>query len=353
MFQLRSLLSFLYSVSESNLHSLTAPYKLNFCVTYLCQSRCLTCNIWQMNPKNELSLDEIRTFAARNPYFKWVQLTGGEPFLRRGLSDIAKAFVTMSDPYIISIPTNSLCEPSYVEESVKRILELNIAKFVLTLSLDGYGPTHDTIRGIPGNYSKVVDLYDKLRGLTGSRFMLVFGYTISTLNQGKLPQTVSAMGKELGVTPDDFHINLAQTSSNYYTNKDMDTDIDKTVVLGELQWIQKAKRKRSWFTIVEKAYLRGLVNYVQTGHSTIGSRELDVSCYLDSFGRVYPSIMSNIPIGNIRNSGYDLMGLWNNEIAKHLRWMHKCNPLSEHWTSCEAYQTVLGNLAGSWLNEHI
>jgi MoaA/NifB/PqqE/SkfB family radical SAM enzyme len=305
-----------------------------------------------MTPKNELSLDEVRTFAATNSYFKWVQLTGGEPFLRRDLFGIAKAFVTTSDPYIVSIPTNSLCEPNYVEETVKQILELNIARFVLTLSLDGYGPMHDTIRGIPGNYDKVVELYDKLRGLTGGRFMLVFGYTISKLNQGKLSETVSVMGKELGVTPDDFHINLAQTSANYYTNEDMDTNIDKTTVLADLEWIEKAKRKRSWFTVVEKAYLRGLVKYVQTGHSPIRSRELDVSCYMDSFGRVYPSIMSNMAIGNIRNSGYDLMRLWNNDVAKRLRLMHKQNSLTEHWTSCEAYQTVLGNLPGSWLNEH-
>ena len=76
----------------SNFRRLKKPYKLNFAITMWCQSRCLTCNIWQIKPKDELTLDEIREFAKKNTSFRWVGLTGGEPFLRSDIVDIAKAF---------------------------------------------------------------------------------------------------------------------------------------------------------------------------------------------------------------------------------------------------------------------
>ena len=45
-----------------------APLKLNFCLTYWCQYRCKTCNIWQRKPTDELTTDEIVTFVRENPH---------------------------------------------------------------------------------------------------------------------------------------------------------------------------------------------------------------------------------------------------------------------------------------------
>ena len=93
---------------KSNFANLEKPYKLTFAITYRCQSRCLTCNIWQMKPTNELGLDEIRKFAMANS-FKWIEITGGEPFLRSDIVEVVKAFLEGSkDLYIVTIPTNSL-----------------------------------------------------------------------------------------------------------------------------------------------------------------------------------------------------------------------------------------------------
>src|SRR5688500_1851335 len=71
-----------------------APLKLNFCLTYWCQYRCKTCNIWQRKPTDELTTDEIVTFIRENPTISWVDLTGGEIFLRPDIDDIFDAVVT-------------------------------------------------------------------------------------------------------------------------------------------------------------------------------------------------------------------------------------------------------------------
>ena len=42
-----------------------APLKLNLCLTYWCQYRCKTCNIWQRKPTDELTTDEVHRARAR------------------------------------------------------------------------------------------------------------------------------------------------------------------------------------------------------------------------------------------------------------------------------------------------
>ena len=63
------------------------PYKLTFAITYWCNYRCTTCNIWQMKPRDELRLEEIREFFKRSNRFVWVDLTGGEVALRKEILD--------------------------------------------------------------------------------------------------------------------------------------------------------------------------------------------------------------------------------------------------------------------------
>ena len=120
-----------------------------------------------MRPKNELSLEEIQEFAKKNPNLKWVAITGGEPFVRNDLTGIIRAFhENCKNLYVLSLSTNSLCAVDSVEKAVSEILELKIPRFTLALSLDGYEEVHDKVRGVPGNYRKVLSLYSRLRSLS-------------------------------------------------------------------------------------------------------------------------------------------------------------------------------------------
>ena len=334
---------------KSNFSSLKRPYKLNFCVTYLCQSRCSTCNIWEIRPKNELAIEEVRKFAENNNYFKWIELTGGEPFLRSDIADIAKAFKeNCKDLYLMTMPTNSLCSISMVEKRLREILSLGIPRVVVTVSLDGWKELHDKIRGIPGNFDKAMQVYGMIQKLKKEygAIAAVFGYTMSKFNQGQFEQTYSAV-KQLypGVAYNDFHINLAQTSENYYKNETMDIRPDSELAAKELEYLL-VKRGRSTdpMVIIENAFLRKLVEFARTKKSPLKSRSLEVSLYLDSWGNVYPSIMWNKKIGNIREVDYDLSKLWHNEGANEVRAAIKEGRQPSEWTSCEAYQVLTGNI---------
>src|SRR5207249_9866223 len=130
--------------------------KLSHCLTYSCQSRCLTCRIWQLRPKNELTLPEISEFAFKNPYFGWVNLTGGEPFLRKDIVEIARAYAESSHPYLLSLITNGLCSAEDVAGKGPEIIGLG-PRMVMSRSLDGTENVHGFGRGIPVNYRRVVD----------------------------------------------------------------------------------------------------------------------------------------------------------------------------------------------------
>lgn len=334
---------------RSNVTQLEKPYKLTFSITYACQSRCLTCNIWQIKPTGELTLDEIRDFAKNNTYFKWIEITGGEPFLRGDIVDIVKAFKENSKGlYIVTMPTNSLCNPDMEVPKIKQILDLGIPKLSITISLDGYRELHDKIRGIPGNFDRAMNMARRLKELqaTYKNLFFVFGYTMSKYNQGQLIQTIEKVKAELPwATYNNFHVNVGQLSDSYYKNSEMDISPDRSVISVELdEFIGKRKKEIGAIQIVEDAFLRKLSDYVKTGTSPMKGRSLDASLFLDSYGNVYPSIMWGRKIGNVRESSYSLSGIWNNGEAAEVRRLIKEGKEPNAWTACEAYQTLVGNI---------
>ena len=337
------------NAAKSNFTELDKPYKMTFAITYRCQSRCLTCNIWQRKPVNELTTDEIREFAKKNNYFRWLEITGGEPFLNSDIVEIVKAFVQNSDGlFILTMPTNSLCNQEMLVGKLKQILDLGIPKVSITLSLDGNRELHDKIRGIPGNFDRVMSMARRLKELQKEykNLFFVFGYTMSRLNQGHLEETINDVMKELPwATANNFHVNVGQLSGMYYGNEEMQIAADRESVAKEVRMLLKMRKKEmGMISIIEGIFLRKLVDYVTTGKSPMRSRSMDVSLFLDSYGNVFPSIMWDKKIGNIRDTGYDLSRIWSSPEADEIRSSIKEGKEPDSWTACEAYQTIVGDI---------
>ena len=67
------------------------PTDVSIITTYRCQMRCKMCDIWE-NPtdsKKEIQAKELEML----PNFKFVNITGGEPFVRRDLEDIVEVCI--------------------------------------------------------------------------------------------------------------------------------------------------------------------------------------------------------------------------------------------------------------------
>ena len=69
-------------------------------VTYRCNARCTMCNRYKApsRPEEEITLDAIRKL----PKMYFTNITGGEPFIRRDLSDIVRELYKKSDRIVIS-----------------------------------------------------------------------------------------------------------------------------------------------------------------------------------------------------------------------------------------------------------
>src|SRR6266704_1423658 len=126
-------------------HVFRLPVNITVSVSYRCNSRCKTCNVWLL-PNDDLTLPEWdRVFASlgRAPY--WFTFSGGEPTLRKDLPEmVASAY--------------RHCRPG-----------------IINLSLDGVGPKHDEVRGVRGNWDHAMKTYAALKELKSRHSHLTLG----------------------------------------------------------------------------------------------------------------------------------------------------------------------------------
>jgi len=125
------------------------PRLLTYTVTFTCNARCVMCDSWQKPAQDELTPAEIERIAADLPPMDAVRLTGGEPFVRRDLTEIAHVLANAVRPALLHVTTNGFLTDRIVAfcEARPRRIPLN-----LLVSIDGVGAAHDAIRGRRGAF---------------------------------------------------------------------------------------------------------------------------------------------------------------------------------------------------------
>lgn len=139
-----------------------------FFLTRECGARCPFC----FNTKKTLpgaaqggllTVEEYSKLAANLRGLRQAIFSGGEPFLRKDISEIASALRREAGVRLFSIPTNGMAEGAL--ESVERMARENPgADFNIQVSIDAVGERHDRLRG-PGCFKKAVALGRGLLGL--------------------------------------------------------------------------------------------------------------------------------------------------------------------------------------------
>jgi len=145
-------------------------------VTNHCNFRCDHCFI-DFSPKRDLKLDQYQKLAKEVGKLFWLDIGGGEPFLRKDLVDIIEAF----DAKVIQIPTNASLQ-DHIVNAVKEMKNRIRGEISLSLDIDGFREYHDKVRGTPGNYDQVWDTFEKLRSIGGVRIKI---NTVVTKNNYK------------------------------------------------------------------------------------------------------------------------------------------------------------------------
>jgi Fe-coproporphyrin III synthase len=96
---------------------------------------------------------------------------------------------------------------------------------------------------------------------------------------------------------------------------------------------------------LENRYQALIADYYETGKSPLPCTAMSSSCFIDAYWNLFPCSIWNEPIGNLRDAKMDLRALWQTERARFLRQEVVEERCSHCWTPCEAYPTILGNLA--------
>lgn len=344
---MKGYLNFAGNILSSNFKRLEFPYKLTFCVTYWCNYKCKTCNIWQRHPKDELSLEEIETFFRKSNKFNWIDFTGGEVWLRKDFTSIVKAAIReCRNLVMLHFPTNGYLTDRIVA-GVEEIIAAGAPKFVVTVSMDGDEEVNDYVRGKKGGWKKQIETYKRLHALPGVE--VVLGMTLSALNATEYGKAFAAVKAECPwLTPKDFHFNVAHESGHYYDNRGEDILIkDKGRIVEEIRRYKKSRGiPFSPIDLIERRYLGHAERYLGTGETPVRCHALHSSCFVDSWGDVYPCGMFDAKIASLREHEFDLGRVWNLQKTRQLQkeiWDYQC---PQCWTPCEANQSLLGNLFG-------
>ena len=101
-------ISFITHIVYAQCFKLRYPFKITWALTYTCNACCKMCKTWQREKQDELKLNDIERIYNTMPSGEWIQLTGGELFVREDIDDILSFFMSHKKCAFLSLPTNGL-----------------------------------------------------------------------------------------------------------------------------------------------------------------------------------------------------------------------------------------------------
>lgn len=315
------------------------PYKLTLVLTNRCNLRCRMCHIWE-DGSGGLSLEEIRAFFARSNRFSWVDLTGGEIFLREDILEVFAAVLRECRQLaLLHFPTNGYLVERVVG-STRELLRMRPPRLVVTVSVDGPPALHDELRGVEGSFERAVESWARLRELPGCRALL--GMTLSEPNFRSVAETLEAVRRRVPrAARSDLHINLLHRSDHYYRNGSLPAP-PRDPLIRELERLRKG-----WgitvdpAKIVERTLLLLGQRYVADGKCPIPCAALSAGCFTGADGTVYPCVSWSRPLGKLADFDYDLGRLWASPEAVDARSAVVAGTCPHCWTACESVPSLL------------
>jgi MoaA/NifB/PqqE/SkfB family radical SAM enzyme len=138
------------------------PFLVLF-INSICNMKCEHCFYWtSLNKKDDLSVEEIFALSDSLGPIENLNLSGGEPFLRKEFGDICRKFIRTNAVKQIYVPTNGYFTDRCIAAITEVLKEPTLDLFVAELSLDGMPEFHDTFRVARNSFRKSMETYDAL-----------------------------------------------------------------------------------------------------------------------------------------------------------------------------------------------
>jgi len=305
------------------------------------------CNIWKKKDhSDELTTEELEKFFRKAGPLSWIDLCGGEIFLRKDILDVVKVlFAECKDLFLLHYATNGFLVDKTVS-TTEKILAYGPKKLLVTVSLDGDRELHEKIRGVPGSFDKTLKTFSELRRFNAKNFKVFLGMTLFDENSSRFPDTYRSVKEVIpDISYDDFHLNIMQLSDLYYDNRNVNVG-EREKILDTIRDFREKSRKGSLFSPVDylESRYQSLANrFFDTGKCPLPCQALSNSCFIGPNGDIHPCTMYEKRVANLREFNYDLKAAWKSTLLKEIRDEIRSEKCPHCWTPCEAYQTIMAN----------
>ena len=117
--------------------------------------QCRMCNIWQYptDKKEEITAEDLKSL----PKLKFINLTGGEPFIREDLPEIVEECYRHAPRIVISTS-------GWFEDRVIKLAE-RFPNIGIRISIEGLSGKNDELRGRQGGFDKGLRTLLKLKSM--------------------------------------------------------------------------------------------------------------------------------------------------------------------------------------------
>lgn len=252
--------------------------------TYRCNSRCQMCYIWK-NPTDQKEEVSIETLSKLPGGFDNLNVSGGEPTLRRDLSEMVDELYPKAR--ILEISSNGL-QPKRLEPIIKRYPDIKVR-----FSVEGNEATNNAIRGEKNGFRTKLDGIRMLREAGGTD--LGFAMVIQDENADQLVRVYElARSEGIELATSTLH-NAWQfyKNDNYFYNR----MTPAKEVEGLITAMLRTNKVKNWF----RAYLNlGLIEKILGHDRLIPCTAGSDFAFVDPWSDVWAcNVRSDLPLGNL------------------------------------------------------
>lgn len=332
------------------------PVSLIQFVTNRCNARCSFCFIdfddkEQQNRKNEMTVEDFDKLTKKlGPSLMHVNLTGGEPFLRPDLAEIAKCYFRNAGLDSILINTNGSM-PNMIQKFIDEIFDkFPDKKLYFIFSIDSFPEEHNKIRKIPNLFAKLIESYNIVKSYA-PRATSSVNLTVSLENYKDVNNLYETLKNEYDVQV--FNPVIVRDEGVYKTPLDLKKEILNAYTELANKIVEDVRKKN--ISGFNKGNIQGIllnakssIQYKEIAKNYL-TPEYKSLCPAGSIfgvifadGSVHPCEILKKPLGNIKDYDYDFLKLWNDTKAKEAKEWIKESKCHCHWECAWTYN-ILSN----------
>jgi MoaA/NifB/PqqE/SkfB family radical SAM enzyme len=325
---------------------ITSPVILNLLITSVCDMRCVHCFFTaelddKPRKKRQMTTAQLarisETLGGKLPI---LIIAGGEPFTRKDLPEVVRAFYENNDLESVYLMSNGGIQQRIMPD-VTRILEecpkLNVT---VALGIDGLKAEHEKIRGKTGSWERAVDTARQLQAIQREipRLDVQTCTCFMNSNQDRIFEWYDFLRYEL--KPDKINVNYIRPPSAKPEELNIDLGryrqlsamIDDDSRRGVIK--NHYQGESGYFKAAVDIYMHELIARTEEQHKA------QLRCFAGTTGGVIydegtvSSCENLAPIGNLREYDWNFRALWNSPELAARRKQIKQGCYCTHESNC-------------------